>query len=145
MIPHIPLHLLSPARPRREAQIKSTQQRRSHSSDFHQRQIPAHAAEPALEEGGESSLVAHEFRSRVPALGDEFQRAGETGREAVQAVDGEAEDGGAGDGGGGYGYAFGRGFAEAGGGDGRVQAEGFVDGAVEAGEGLQGSGVWVRV
>lgn len=40
----------------------------------------------------------------------------------MQGVDGEAEDGGARDEGGGYRYAFGRGFAEAGGGDGRVQA-----------------------
>ena len=87
----------------------------------------------------------HEFGFRVPALRDEFQRSGETGCEAMQGVDGEAEDGGAGDEGGGYGDAFGRGFAEAGGRDGRVQAQGFVYGAVEVGEGLEGSGVGVRV
>ena len=83
----------------------------------------------------------HKFGFRVPALGDEFQRAFEAGCEAVQTVDGEAEDGGAGDEGGGYGYAVGRGFAEAVGGDGRVQAEGLVYGAVEVGQGLEGSGV----
>lgn len=66
-----------------------------------------HAAEPALGEGREGGPVEHEFGSRVPALGDELQRSGEAGWEAVEGVDGEGEDGGAGDEGGGYGYALG--------------------------------------
>ncbi len=81
---------------------------------------------------------------RGPALGEEFEGAGEAGREAVEGVDGEAEGGGARDeGGAGDGDAFGGGNAEAGGGDGRVQAEGFVDGAVEVGEGVESAGVGV--
>ena len=55
----------------------------------------------------------------------------------MEGVSGEAEDGGAGDvSGGGYGDAFWGRLAETAGGDGGVQAEGFVDGAVEVGEGL---------
>lgn len=61
----------------------------------------------------------------------------------MEGVDGEADGGGAGDEGRGDGEAFGRGLAEAAGRDGRVQAEGFVDGTVEVGEGVQGAGVRV--
>ena len=61
----------------------------------------------------------------------------------MEGVDGEADGGGAGDDGRGDGEAFGRGLAEAAGRDRRVQAEGFVDGAVEVREGVQGAGVRV--
>ena len=122
IILHLPQERLPAAHPRRECHVVPTQQCGRHGPDLHQRQVLAHAAEPSLEEGRKGPLVAHEVGFRVPALGDEVQRALEAGGEAVQGVDGEAEHGGAGDGGGGYGYAFGGGFAEAAGRDGRVQA-----------------------
>lgn len=127
----------------REHQVKPTQQRRRDGPDLHEGEVLAHAAEAALEEGRKGRSVAHELRFRVPALGDELEGPREARGEAVEGVDGQADGGGAGDEGRGDGEAFGRGLAEAAGRDGRVQAEGLVDGAVEVGQGVQGAGVRV--
>lgn len=104
---HLPHHALPPPHPGRERKIIPAQQRGRDGPDLHERQVLAHAAEPAVEKGREGGPVEHEFGPRVPALGDEVQRPGEAGWEAMEGVDGEGEDGGAGDGGGGYGQALG--------------------------------------
>ena len=140
LIPHIPQHGLAPPRPRRERHIESAQQARRHGPDLHEGEVLPNAAEAAAEEGREGGAVVHELGRRGPALGQELEGPREAGFEAVQGVDGAAEDGGAGDEGGGDGEAFGGGLAKARGRDGWMEAEGFVDGAVEVGERLEGAG-----
>lgn len=141
LIPHIPHHRLPLARARRERHVEPAQQCRRHGPDLHQRQLLPHAAEAALGKGRKGRLVEHEVGRRGPPLGDKVERAREARGQTVQGVEGQVEGGGGGDEGGGDGEAFGGRLAQTARGDGRVQAEGFVDGAVEVGEGLEGAGV----